>query len=200
VVIRSAQLSLFDDAPPRPALPAGMAYVPDLIGPKEERALAEHLEALPFEPFQFRGYEGRRKVAYFGWSYDFSAGRAAPADPLPAYLEPLRARAAAFAGLPVEALQQCLINRYEPEAGVGWHRDRPVFGEVVGVSLLAPALFRMRRREGDRWTRVNLTVEPRSAYVLRGQAREQWEHSVPPVDALRYSVTFRTLRTAPAGS
>ena len=90
---------------------------------------------------------------------------------------------------------QVLINDYRPGAGIGWHRDKPQFGEVVGVSLLAPCNFRLRRKSGDAWDRFSLTVEPRSAYMLAGPSRTVWQHSVPPLDRHRYSITFRTLAT-----
>jgi alkylated DNA repair protein (DNA oxidative demethylase) len=150
---------------------------------------------LPFEAFDFHGFKGHRRVIYFGARYDFSRGRLDEAGPLPAWLEPLRDRAAAFAGLPEPALAQCLINEYRPGAGIGWHRDRPQFGRVVGVSLASAATMRFRReRPGGGWDRANLPLPPRSAYLLAGPAREDWQHSIAPGDQLRWSVTFRTLR------
>jgi len=187
-----AQPSLFD-APPD--LPAGMVYRPDFITAGEEAQLADWLGRLPFQAFQFRGYEGRREVVSFGWRYDFNRSHLEKAEDIPAELEPLRARAAALAG-GVE-LQQVLINRYAPGAPIGWHRDRPAFAEVVGVSLLSPCLFRLRRRVAGGFERRTLTLAPRSAYLLAGEAREVWEHSIPPVEALRYSITFRNFRGGP---
>ena len=186
-----AQGGLFEAAPD---LPEGMVYRPEFVSPAEARALADWLETLPFEPFQFQGYEGKRQVVSFGWSYDFSRSHLLKADDLPAELAPLRAKAAALAGLRPEDLQQVLINKYEPGAPIGWHRDRPVFEKVVGVSLLAPCPFRMRRRVGAGFERKTLTLEPRSAYLLAGPARTEWEHSIPPAQALRYSITFRNFR------
>ena len=133
-------------------------------------------------------------MASFGWHYDFEARTLRKADDIPPFLLALRAPAAAFAGLPPEALQHVLVTEYGPGAAIGWHRDKAVFGEVVGVSLLAPCVFRLRRADGDGWERVNLVAEPRSAYLLSGAARTEWEHSIPPVEALRYSITFRNLR------
>lgn len=185
------QLSLLADA--APDLPDGMRYAPGLVTEDEERALAERIAALPFAPFAFRGFEGLRRVVSFGWRYDFEAGRAEAADLIPAWLLPLRERAARFAGLDAEALAQVLVTEYAPGAPIGWHRDRPVFGEVVGVSLLAPCSFRLRRETPSGWARRTLTLEPRSAYHLTGEARTAWEHSIPPVTRLRYSITFRTL-------
>jgi alkylated DNA repair dioxygenase AlkB len=120
------------------------------------------------------------------------------AGELPEFLLPLRKRAAEFAGLEPRALEHALLIEYRPGAGIGWHRDRPQFGGVVGISLLAPCTFRLRRKTGTTWARRSLMAERRSAYLLRGASRTEWEHSIPPLETLRYSVTFRTLReTAP---
>lgn len=188
MMARTAQPDLF--APP---MPPGFRYAPDLIDAAEEATLMAAFEDLPFAPFEFRGYTGRRAVIYFGWRYDFNAGEVAHAEPIPPFLLPLRDKAARFAGLAPERLQHLLINRYEPGAPIGWHRDRPQFEDVIGVSLGAAGLFRMRRAVGRTWERATITVEPRSAYVLQGPARHEWQHSLPPAEALRYSVTFRTL-------
>ena len=186
------QPSLFAD--PDPELPPGMRYTPDLLSPNEEAALVERIEALPFAPFAFHGYEGLRRVASFGWRYDFSAGRADRIDPIPDWLEPLKARAAAWAGLAPEALEQALVNEYAPGAPIGWHRDRPVFEDVIGVSFLSPCVMRFRRRSGAGWDRRAAPLAARSAYLLRGEARNDWEHSIAPAKSLRYSVTFRSRR------
>ncbi|MEA3001641.1 MAG: hypothetical protein QOH81_429 [Sphingomonadales bacterium] len=187
------QPSLFEpDA--APALPEGMAYRRELIAPAEEAALAALIAELPFAPFQFHGFEGNRRTISYGWHYAFDGSGLREAGPIPAWLLPLREKAAAFAGLPAAALEHVLMVEYAPGAGIGWHRDRPVFGDVIGVSLLAEARLRFRRRIGEKWERKALLAEPRSAYLLRGPARGEWEHSIPPMDKLRYSVTFRTLK------
>jgi alkylated DNA repair dioxygenase AlkB len=188
---KATQASLFDLAPD---LPEGFVYRPGFVSPTQERGLASWLETLPFKAFQFHGFEGRRQVVSFGWQYDFSRSHLLKADDVPAELLPLRERAAALAGHKPQDLQQVLINKYEPSAPIGWHRDRPVFAEVVGVSLLAPCTFRLRRRTAEGFERKSLILEPRSAYLLSGPARTEWEHSIPPVDQLRYSITFRNFR------
>lgn len=195
----NSQPSLFDlpDAPrPAPAtgLPEGLIYRPDLIDEAEEAALAGEIAALPFAPFQFHGYEGNRRVVSFGWAYDFARQVLEPAKPIPPFLLPLRAKVAALAGRDPEDFAQALAIEYAPGAGIGWHRDRPQFEIIAGVSLLASCPFRFRRRLGDGFERRTLRPAPRSAYLLTGQARQVWEHSIPPVEALRYSVTFRTFR------
>jgi alkylated DNA repair dioxygenase AlkB len=165
-----------------------------VISPAEERDLLRHLETLPFEAFDFHGYLGKRRVVSFGHRYDFTARKLEAADDLPPFLLPLRDRAAAaFAGLRPGDLHHALVTEYAPGAAIGWHRDKAVFDEVVGVSLLAPCRFRLRRKAGTKWLRAALTAEPRSAYLLAGPARTEWEHSIPPVEQLRYSVTFRRL-------
>jgi alkylated DNA repair dioxygenase AlkB len=184
------QLGLFD-LNERPLLPDGFRYQPDFISPDEEARLVREVETLPFKDFEFHGFLGKRRVVSFGWSYDFDERELRKADDIPPFLVPLRARAAGFAGLGPADFQHVLVTEYGPGAAIGWHRDKAVFAEVVGVSLLAPCRFRLRRWHAGKWERAEVTAEPRSAYLLSGPARMQWEHSIPPVDRLRYSITFR---------
>jgi alkylated DNA repair dioxygenase AlkB len=187
-----AQLNFFGGADP--LLPEGFAYRADLIDAREERALAARLAELPFRAFEFHGFTGHRRTVSYGWHYAFDGSGLQQSDEMPDWLLPVRAAAAGLAGLVPEALEHALLIEYGPGAGIGWHRDRPVFGDVVGVSLLAPARLRFRRKAGEKWERATVTAEPRSAYLLRGPARDEWEHSIPALEALRYSITFRTLR------
>jgi len=189
------QPSLFEAPPTLPrGIPEGFVYRPDFLSRDEEAELAAWLGTLPFAAFQFHGYEGRRRVVSYGWQYDFSRSHLLKADDIPAELLAVRARAAALAGHAPEELQQVLLNEYRPGAPIGWHRDRPVFAEVVGISLQAPCTFRFRRRTPGGFERASLTLEPRSAYLLSGPARTEWEHSIPPVVQHRYSITFRNFR------
>ena len=188
----AAQIELFGT--PQPAgLPPGLAYVAEFVTPEEERALIAALGAIDVTPFRFQGWLGKRLTASFGWRYDFDDASFGPTDPIPDVLLPLRDRAAAFAGLRAEELVQMLVVRYDPGAGIGWHRDRPVFEHVVGVSLEAPAILRLRRRREKGFDRAVLPIAPRSAYHLSGEARHGWEHSIAAMAVRRWSVTFRSL-------
>jgi alkylated DNA repair dioxygenase AlkB len=194
------QADLFEDASePAGEWPEGMRYAPELITPAHETVLLARLPSLPFKEFEFHGFLGKRRTVSFGWRYDFNGGGLGASDPIPEFLLPLRKEAAAFAGLAPEALEHVLVIEYREGAGIGWHRDRPVFGDVIGVSLLAPCSFRLRRRQGSNWERCTFTATPRSAYLLRGASRTEWEHSIPPLDQLRYSVTFRQMAGGRAG-
>jgi alkylated DNA repair protein (DNA oxidative demethylase) len=181
-----AQAGLFDSGPP------GLSFREDFITTDEERILVARIETLSFAPFQFHGWEGKRETVSFGWRYDFTAARVDPAPSIPDFLLPLRASAARFAGLAENALEQALVVRYDTGAGIGWHRDRPVFDKVVGVSLLSPCVLRFRRRRGRGFERFSIGAAPRSAYLLSGEIRHEWEHSIAPLEVLRYSVTFRS--------
>ena len=184
------QASLFDDPAPGPP---GFVYRPEVIDPDEEAALAEALAGLDLRAFEMRGYVARRRVASFGRRYEGSGQGLEDGPPIPDFLRPLRNKAAAFAGLAPQELVHALVNEYPPGAPIGWHRDRPAFGRVVGFSLLSPCVIRFRRPREIGWERRSLTLQPRSAYGLAGEARSVWEHSIPPVEGLRYSITFRTL-------
>jgi alkylated DNA repair dioxygenase AlkB len=149
---------------------------------------------LPFREFEFRGFKGKRRTVSFGWRYDFNVRELQLTETIPTFLLALRQKAAEFAGLSEDGLQHALITEYSPGAAIGWHRDRPEFENVIGISLGAPCLFRFRRKKGTSWERASIELQPRSAYLLRGPARTDWQHSIPPVETLRYSITFRSLR------
>jgi alkylated DNA repair dioxygenase AlkB len=197
---RSATSQHSDLFPTNLDWPAGFAYREDLISAGEEQDLLGRLENLPFKPFEFHGYQARRRVVSFGWRYDYSGATLREDAPIPPFLLPLRRRAADFAGIAPESLQQILINEYAPGAGIGWHRDKPMFDEIVAISLSSPCTLRLRRKRGAGWERATQDIQPRSAYLLRGASRLEWQHSIPPVDRLRYSVTFRNfVKGAAAG-
>lgn len=189
-------------------LPEGFLYRPDFLSGEEESALLRTFETLPFAAFEYLGYTAKRRVVVYGWDYDFSSRRTSTAAPIPEFLLPLRARTAALIGLAPEAFVEAVIHEYPPGAPIGWHRDVPQFDIVAGVSLASACRMRLRpyaatrRTAGESKPRrkpsetVSIVLEPRSLYVMSGPARWQWQHSIPPVEALRYSVTLRTLRRA----
>jgi DNA oxidative demethylase len=182
----SSQADLFDAAPP------GFDSRAEFITPAEERALIDAFATMPFQPFAFQGWLGKRETVSFGWRYDFNQARVEAAPPIPGFLLPFRARAADFAGIPASALEQALVIRYGVGAGIGWHRDRPVFDKVVGISLLSACVLRFRKRSGSSFLRWSLDAAPRSAYLLSGEIRHDWEHGIAPVATPRFSLTFRS--------
>lgn len=174
------------------ALP-GFALKDDIVSPAEEAALIAGVDSTPLAPFRFQGWLGKRLTASFGWRYDFDDASLRETAPIPDWLAPLRAQAAAFAGLPPDALVQVLLTRYDPGAGIGWHRDRPVFEHVIGISLGNAATMRLRRRRPGGFDRFSAPLAPRSIYHLSGEARRDWEHSIAPMEVPRWSITFRSL-------
>ena len=194
-----AQAELFAAAAvaPSPVLPEGMVYETGFLTPGEEQALVKLIESMPLAEMRYKNYTARRRVASFGGKYDFSANRLDEAAPVPAELEPLRRKVAAWLGIAPAAFTQVLVAEYREGTPLGWHRDVPDFEDVIGVSLLNEAVLRFRPyppREPKKAGVIKLTVAPRSIYLLRGPARWSWQHSVAPVRSLRYSVTFRTPR------
>lgn len=175
-------------------LPEGFRYQADLITGEEESELVRELQNLPFQPFDFHGHLANRRVVGFGLRYDYDRRAVVDTSPIPDFLMRLRDKVAAFAGRPAPAFEQVLINEYREGAGIGWHRDKAHFEDVVGVSLLAPCSFRLRRKNGAKWERRTILVEPKSAYLMTGAVRNEWEHSIPPLSKHRYSITLRTLR------
>lgn len=199
--------SLFDSGGARgaagPDLPAGFAYRDSFISPEEERALVEAINGIEFANFEMRGAIAKRRVAFFGLSYDDT--RQAIGE-MPEFLDDVRARAAAWAGIAFDDFVMALINEYRPGAPIGWHRDAPQYGIVAGISLLSPCRMKLRpyvaprdlpgpgAKAAARKTSHQITLEPRSAYLITGESRSHFEHSIPAVEELRYSITFRTLR------
>lgn len=182
-------------AGPEPNPPPGLTYLQDFITADEERQLVASLERLDYRQVVMHDTPARRTTAHFGWDYTYDSRQVTPADPMPDFLTELRRRAADLIDVSAHELAEVLVTRYPPGATIGWHRDAPMFGpSVVGVSLLASCTMRFRLRGGESFRRYELQLEPRSAYVLGGLARLAWQHSIPPVSELRYSVTFRTLR------
>jgi alkylated DNA repair dioxygenase AlkB len=184
----AAQTNLFGES----RLP-GLFQAGEFVTPDEEQRLIASIDAVELTPFKFHGWLGKRLTASYGWGYDFDDASLSRAEPIPDWLLPVRAKAARFAGLPPAELVQALLIRYDPGAGIGWHRDRPVFEHVLGISLGAPATMRFRRRRPGGFHRASVFLAPRSIYHLKGKARHQWEHSISPMEVTRWSITFRSL-------
>jgi alkylated DNA repair dioxygenase AlkB len=174
--------------------PAGFRYAADLFSPADERDFVAVFETLPFKPFEFHGYQGNRRIVSYGYRYDYTGRALRTSEAMPDFLAPLRAVASQFSGIAEGKLEQALVTEYAPGAGIGWHRDKPMFEDVVALSFLAPCALRLRRQDGTGWQRQSVDIAPRSGYLLHGAVRSEWEHSIMPMDVLRYSVTFRSFR------
>ncbi len=183
------QFSLFQNSPPKPE---GLRYAAEFISAAAEQELIARIAALPLQPFQFGQYEGKRRVVWFGFEYDYTLRRLQEAEPIPAWLGPIIKQVEALGGSETR-IGQVLCTEYGVGVSIGWHRDKPHFDRVFGLSLGSACKFRFRRPAGEKWERFTLNAEPRSLYVLSGAARHIWEHSIPAVAAPRYSITFRTL-------
>ena len=175
-----------------PVIP-GLGLVDDFISLDEEAELIGQIEALDLSPFRFQGWTGKRLTRSFGWRYDFDNASFTEAEEIPDWLDPVRMRAESLAGLQPGDFAHALVVRYDLGAGIGWHRDRPQFDKVVGVSLGAPTVMRFRQRTATAFRRASARLEPRSAYLLSGEVRSAWEHSIAPHAGLRFSITFRSL-------
>ena len=184
----SRTLDLFGDD----SLPEGFRYQADFLSGKEEHSLLEHIKVLPFREFEFHGFTGKRRTVSFGWRYDFNGGGLTKTEDMPEFLCAIRARAEDFGQLEPGELHQVLITEYTPGAAIWWHKDRSVFGDVVGISLLSACTFRLRRKAGNRWQGRNLTAEPHLS-PARACTIRVGEHSIPGVESLRYSITFRNV-------
>jgi alkylated DNA repair dioxygenase AlkB len=173
--------------------PSGFRYEEDFISPAEEQRLVDYIRLLPLQPFQFGAYEGKRRVVSFGSRYDYTRHAVEDAAPPPDWMLVVIARVQEFGGVGSSPIRQVLCTEYDKGVGIGWHRDRPHYGEIFGLSLGSECRFRFRRAASGGWHRFNIDVQPRSLYMLSGESRHFWEHSIPPVEDIRYSMTFRTL-------
>ncbi|NPC58500.1 alpha-ketoglutarate-dependent dioxygenase AlkB [Caenimonas soli] len=178
-----------------PQFPEGFRYAPDVLSTADERLLVRRFEDLALQAFEFRGYSANRRIYTFGHKYVFAGQKPRADSSIPDYLRPLTEIAAHITGKPTEAFEQVMVTQYPPGAGIGWHRDRPVYEDIVGISFLAPCHLRLRQRQSDgSWVRRAAPIEPRSAYLLSREVRDEWQHSIAAMDEPRYSVTLRTFR------
>lgn len=174
--------------------PDGIVLRPEVITREDESALLECLETLRWDPIVIRGQTARRTARHFGLGYDYESRTPRPGEAIPNWIEPSRRAAADLAGVAPEQLVEVLLQRYPAGSTIGWHRDAPAFGIVVGLSLRGRSRLRFQRGKRERRRVWEVELEPRSGYVLTGEARWSWEHSIPPATELRYSITLRTLR------
>ena len=191
---KSADVDGMRDLFGEPERPSGFRYMPDVISATQERDLVARFEKLDLKPFEFHGYKGNRRIYTFGHRYEFAGQEARDDANIPDYLRPLMEIAGEISGTPAAGFEQIMVTEYAAGAGIGWHRDRPTYEDIVGISFLAPCALRLRRRDGDGWERMSVHIEPRSAYLLHGKVRNVWQHSIAPMDVLRYSVTLRSFR------
>ena len=176
-------------------MPEGLLYQQDFLSQEDEAALLRAIGELPLEEAKYKSFTAKRRIASFGSAYDFDTNQLAPAPEIPAFLLPLRDRAAGLVGLKAEDIKHALVNEYRPGTELGWHRDVGEFEVVVGVSLAGTCRMRFRRYPPEKRAKIfTLDLEPRSVYVLRDEIRWRWQHSVAPTKELRYSITFRTRR------
>ena len=175
------------------SFPEGFVYQTEVLSPADEQVLHHEIEKLPFQEFDFHGFLGKRRVVSFGWKYDFAAATLRQADPIPDFLVAARRKAAAAVNRTPEMFEQVLVTEYSPGAGIGWHKDKAVFGEVIGMSLAASCTLRLRQKAGEKWRRISTELLARSVYLFSGEVRSAWEHNIPAVSQTRYSLTFRSL-------
>jgi alkylated DNA repair dioxygenase AlkB len=200
----NAYISLMARTSPKPVLAADLFWLAETVSSfryregsvtrEEEQTLIDAFAALRFKPSEFQSHLGNRRVVSFGHRYSYDDRKVRASEPLPTWLKSLAPHVAAFADIPVDGLAQAMVTEYPPGAGIGWHRDRPVYEDVIGISLAAPCILRLRQEAESGWKRGQVHPEPRSTYPLRRPVRHAWEHSIRPMDKTRHSITFRTSR------
>jgi alkylated DNA repair dioxygenase AlkB len=193
-LFQDASGDLFEPMLAVASAPAGFRYAPELILPTAEQGFVAQFEALPFKPFDFHGHQGNRRIVSYGYRYDYAGRTLRKSEAMPEFLRSLRDVASQFSGIAADKLEQALVTEYAPGAGIGWHRDKPMFEDVVSLSFMAPCVLRLRQQDGTGWRRQSAEIAPRSGYLLHGSVRSEWEHSIVPMDVLWYSVTFRSFR------
>jgi alkylated DNA repair dioxygenase AlkB len=190
----SEQFSFFENLA---SVPEGIRYAAEFVSPEMEQKLISRIRDLPLQPFKFGQFEGKRRVASFGFRYDYGLRQLQKAEPIPVWLTKIVADVETFGG-PGTRIRQVLCTEYDIGVGIGWHRDKPHFERIFGLSLGSACKFRFRKSSGKSWDRFTLDAEPRSLYMMAGASRQIWEHSIPAVEKPRYSITFRTMSNGPA--
>jgi alkylated DNA repair dioxygenase AlkB len=191
---------LFDAAP---QVPDGFFYHPEFISAGEEHELIRQIQRLQLAPFKYYQFTGKRRTVSFGWQYEFGTSEITAAPDMPPFLIPVRTRAGNLFNIDPKSLVQTSIIEYSTGSPIGWHRDIPHFGVVIGISLGAACRMRFRkysRVRSQRFSRdeiLSIELQPRSIYLMSGASREIWQHSIPPVKELRYAIMMRTLRAKP---
>jgi alkylated DNA repair dioxygenase AlkB len=181
----------------QPVFPPGFSYFPNFLTEEEEERLLKAVTTVELHTFLFQGFEAKRKVESFGYDYNFDKRSITKGRELPPQFNFLVEKVAAFLLIATDDLAEVLVTEYPPGSVINWHRDAPPFDVIVGISLLSDCKFRLRpydKAKQDRKSIVTLPVSRRSLYVLQGEARSEWEHSITPVKEKRYSITLRTLR------
>ena len=190
-------LSLFEVAA---KVPDGFIYRRDFLSEAEEHELIQEIQKLQLTPFKYYQFTGKRRTASFGWQYEFGKSEITSAPDMPAFLLPVRTRAGKFFNIEPDSLTQMSIIEYSTGSPIGWHRDIPQFGVVVGISLGAACRMRFRKydrgrsKNSNRAEILSIELQPRSIYLMSGASRENWQHSIPPVRELRYAIMMRTVR------
>jgi alkylated DNA repair dioxygenase AlkB len=176
------------------AAPPGWTYSPDFLTAQEQNRLFQHIQTLPLAPLRMKGVLSKRLVLHYGWDYHYDAWKIKPTDPMPEFIVALRVKAAQFFDQDPIRFEEALINGYPTGAGIGWHRDAPMFGSpVIGISLGAPCLMRFRKKQSVGYETYKQVIAPGSIYAMDGESRTVWQHTIPGVKGVRYSITFRTL-------
>jgi len=194
----NGDLNLFEVAA---KVPDGFIYRQNFISEAEEQALIREIQSVQLASFQYYQFTGKRRLASFGWQYEFGKNEITRAPDMPAFLLPLRTRAGKLFDIDPNSFSQSSIIEYSSGSPIGWHRDIAHFGVVVGISLGAACRMRFRKyhrvraKNSKRDETLSIELQPRSIYLMSGASRELWQHSIPPVKALRYSIMMRTLRT-----
>ena len=193
-VFSAGMLTLFPD---ESIFPAGFSYQEAFLSKEEEEALLIAIAGVDLHQFIFQGYEAKRKVASFGWDWNFETRTLAKGASIPDSFYPLVEKVSGHLAIPSGKIAELLVTEYEAGTVINWHRDAPPFDTIIGISLLSDCIFKLRPQQKELQTRQasrSLNVRRRSLYVMGGDARSEWQHSIAPVKSLRYSITLRTLK------